>query len=67
MKIYGLATTAYSHGHGDSYDYSVITPMGSYGSDGWPPFFSSREAAEKFAKTVDYPNYKIVEVELRNE
>lgn len=50
-KIYAIsAGMRTSVGHGDSFSESVICRMGAYGSEGWPPCFTTKEAAEGFVE-----------------
>lgn len=53
------------YGHGDSGYELVIAKTGAYGSEGFPPLFTSEEAAnEHMAKMPMKYKLKVVTVEL---
>lgn len=65
MTIYGLAQDDHvTAGHGDYYSTTAIKKLGFYGSDGFPPFFTSLEAAEKFMLDHRTEQLKVVSLVL---
>lgn len=51
MKCYGIAQTTHEcYGHGDYGNEIRICPLGFYGTEGLPPVFMRREAAEQFVQ-----------------
>jgi hypothetical protein len=68
MKIYTIATETHEcYGHGDFGTEQRIVRTGSYGSGGFPPAFTTREAATEWLKAngkTFYLKTAIVELEL---
>lgn len=66
MKIYGIANCVHqTWGHGDSGSLLMITPQGSYGTEGFLPFYKTREEAEKRMKEIDFFDGAVIEFDLK--
>lgn len=68
MKMFGIATYIHQvYGHGDSGSEEIIARKGLYGTGKFPPFFTSRAAAEKYLSGERATHDKrIVELELKD-
>lgn len=68
MKIYTIATETHAcYGHGDYGTEQRIVRTGDYGSGGFPPAFTTRDAAAEWLKAnrkTFYSKPAIVEIEL---
>lgn len=60
--VYGIAQVVKEPGHGGSYDYLAICPLGSWGENGYPPIFTKKGDAEAYVKGTDL---RVVPLELR--
>ena len=67
MIIYTIGTATHqNYGHGDSGTELRICPQGMYGSDGFPPAFTTKEAAQQYLDALQWSSDKrVVELELR--
>lgn len=68
MKIFAIGVETHEcYGHGDFGTETRICCMGSYGIDGFPPAFTTQEAAVEWLKENEskfYSKTVIVEIEL---
>jgi hypothetical protein len=66
-KLYGIASQAYSPGHGDSYYYEVIAPLDAYHSGPFPPVFTRWGDAQLWIESQPYrTGLKVVELHLND-
>jgi hypothetical protein len=62
--FYALAVETNAIKGGASYQETVIRQLGAYGTDGFPPLFTSRERAQDYLNGLDGHDYIIVPLDV---
>lgn len=67
MTIYTIAkVTHMTYGHGDFGSELIICQQGAYGSESFPPAFTTKEAVEQYLNSLKWnADKRVVELELR--